>query len=289
MNNGKQDGSWSHSFLCSNTSSSELLEFDANGKVSWSLKTSGAIFDLWQLDDGRILYSHYGEGGSGARIVDRDGKITFDYLRDNTNEIFSLQPLSDGFVLTGELREKRLAEINPDGKVEKIIPFTYEEEQIHEAMRSVRKLPDGTYMVVSPGLKKILFLNENGTVVEQFQTHPDMFGAAFRKNGNLVYGCMSGIYELDPQGREVWSFTAEDAKEIGICWILGVFLRENGNIIANNWLGHGREGQGVPVFEVTPDKKVVWTCDCRDRVGTLGNFYPLVSEKCENVAKNVLK
>lgn len=33
----------------------------------------------------------------------------------------------------------------------------------------------------------------------------------------------------------------------------------NGNMVFGNWLGHGQLGKAPHLFEVTPDKKVVWT------------------------------
>jgi len=286
----KVSGKVKNRFLCTNTSSGGLFEFNENGEIVWSIPTNTCgLFDIWQLDDGSILHCFYAGGDSGARIIDRNGDVKTIYKRAVDNEIFSCQPIEDGKILVGELREKRLVEVNRKGEIVKIIPFEYNEENEHETMRSMRKLPDGTYMMVSPGMKKIVFFDDKGKVYKSFDTHNDTFGAAFRDNGNLVYGCMSGIYELDKDGKEVWSFTNDDNPDLGICWILAVYIKENGNIVANNWLGHGKEGMGVPIFEVTPDKKVVWTCDCREEVGTLGNFYILEDRKCEDISRMVKK
>ncbi len=45
---------------------------------------------------------------------------------------------------------------------------------------------------------------------------------------------------------------------MNIQWLTGVYVKKNGNIVACNWLGHGKEGQGAPIFEVTREKKGVW-------------------------------
>ena len=37
----------------------------------------------------------------------------------------------------------------------------------------------------------------------------------------------------------------------------------NGDTVITNWLGHGHDGDDVPIFQVTREKKVVWRyLDC---------------------------
>lgn len=272
-----------YSFLATDTETEELVEINENGEIVWKIDTALTVFDLWHLGGDRILFCHYGRGGSGARIIDRKGNILFQYTTEN--EIFSCQPLDNGGVLVGELRQKRLVETDDKGNISKIIPFDYRGADPHETMRSARKLPNGTYMIVSPGSNKIFFLDESGNILREFDTRPNTFGAVVRPNGNVVYSCMDGLAELDASGNEVWTLLEKDVPEINIRWLLGIHIRKNGNIVCNNWLGHGHNGEGVPVFEVTPDKKIVWQCDCRERLPNLGNFYLLGDGDDEEIAK----
>ena len=275
-----------YSFLATDTETEELVEVNESGEVIWKIDTALTVFDLWHLSNDRILFCHYGKNGSGARIIDRSGKTLFQYTTEH--EVFTCQPLENGGVLVGELRQKRIVETDDKGNIVKTIPFDYKGNEPHETMRMARKLENGTYMIVSPGSKKIVFLDETGKTLKEFDTRPDTFGAVIRPDGNVVYSCMEGLFELDEKGNEVWSLTNEDVPEINICWLLGIQLRKNGNIVCTNWLGHGHNGEGVPVFEVTPDKKVVWQCDCRDRLPNLGNFC-LLGENDEEVAKIPLR
>lgn len=271
-----------YSFLATDTETEELVEVNERGEVVWKIDTALTVFDLWHLSGDRILFCHYGKNGSGARIIDRSGETLFQYTTEH--EVFTCQPLENGGVLVGELRQKRIVETDDKGNIVKTIPFDYKGDEPHETMRAARKLENGTYMIVSPGSKKIVFLDETGKTVKEFDTRPDTFGAVVRPNGNTVYSCMEGLFELDADGNEVWTLTNKDVPEINICWLLGIQLRKNGNIVCTNWLGHGHNGEGVPVFEVAPDKKVVWQCDCRERLPNLGNFY-LLGEGDEDVAK----
>lgn len=74
---------------------------------------------------------------------------------------------------------------------------------------------------------------------------------------------MFGLVEIDALGNEVWHLHADDIPEMNVKWLLGLQLLPNGNIAVANWLGHGHETEGVPFFEITPSKEVVWICDCR--------------------------
>lgn len=87
-----------------------------------------------------------------------------------------------------------------------------------------RKLDDDTYMVVSPGSKKIFFLDSLGKTVREYNTRNNTFGAVIRPNGNIVYSCMDGLVELDKAGNEIWTLLKDDVPEINICWLLGIHL-----------------------------------------------------------------
>lgn len=264
-----------HAFLAADTILNKLIEIDENGDTVWEFDTSRIVFDLCGVEQNKILYCYYGgdTDDSGVKIIDRDGNTYFHYK--TKHEIFSCQPLENGGVLVGELQQNRLVETDANGNITKIIPFDYKGSNPHESMRSARKLADGTYMVVSPGSEKIFILDDSGKSIREYNTRHDTFGAVIRPNGNIVYSCMEGLAELDKNGNEVWTLLDGDVPGINIRWILGITLRSNGNIVCTNWLGHGHVGEGVPVFEVSPDKQVVWTCDCRSKYPNISNIYLL--------------
>ena len=260
-----------HAFLAADTAINKLIEIDENGNIVWEFDTSRTVFDLWSVAENRILYCYYGGGTdeSGVKIIDKNGDEYFHYK--TKHEIFSCQPLENGGVLVGELIQKRLVETDENGDIIKIIPFDYNGKKPHETMRMARKISDNEYMVVSPGSQKIFFLDSSGKTVREYDTRHDTFGAVIRPNGNIVYSCMDGLAELDKDGNEVWTVLKNDVPEINICWLLGIHLQPDGNIVCTNWLGHGHEGEGIPVFEVTQDKKIAWLCDCREHYPNIGN------------------
>ncbi|MCD6395732.1 MAG: hypothetical protein J7M40_19790 [Planctomycetes bacterium] len=49
----------------------------------------------------------------------------------------------------------------------------------------------------------------------------------------------------------------------------------NGNTVVCNWGGHGHVGQQPQIFEVTPDKKVVWQVYDYKKFTTISNIHVL--------------
>ena len=86
-------------------------------------------------------------------------------------------------------------------------------------------------------------------------------GEAIRlKNSNTLIACATQkrLIEVTPKGEVAWEFTAKDAPELNLTWVSSLQVLKNGNYVVGNFL-RGQEGKGVHAFEVTKDKKVVWT------------------------------
>jgi hypothetical protein len=177
----------------------------------------------------------------------------------------------DGNIVIGDLASSRIVEIDQSGKIVKEIKIDYTGPQ-HECMRMVRKTEEG-YFAVQPGTSSIICFDLEGKEVKKFATRPDAFGVVPLPSGELYYTCMAGIFKLDKDGTEVWSFTDVDAEGMNIRWILDITLTDEGNLLVCNWMGHGHIDEGVHFFEITPDKKVVWQLDCKGEFKTPGAFF----------------
>ena len=82
------------------------------------------------------------------------------------------------------------------------------------------------------------------------------------------------IVEVDAEGKTVWTFQPGDfPADTNLEWVLGVHRLPNGNTLVANYLGHGKDGRGISVLEVTPDKRVVWT-DAKPRVVLMVSVLP---------------
>lgn len=257
-------GTERHRLVLTDSSARRIVWLDEEGNIEREIPNVQNCFEIFQLPNGQVLYPHFGSNApsDGFSLVNPDGSVALVYHTEQ--EVFSCQPLPNGNVLVGELRPKRLTEVSPSGEVVLEIPVPYEGNP-HECLRAVRKVGD-LYYAVSPGAQSIFRFSADGRLEKTYRTHPDTFGMVLRPNGNLVYACMSGAYELDPDGNEVWSLTDADVPEMNIRWLLGVQLLSNGNLVLTNWLGHGHTDEGIQCFEVNYEKQVVWGLDGR---GTL--------------------
>jgi len=84
-------------------------------------------------------------------------------------------------------------------------------------------------------------------------------------NGNTLISGNHNKYvkEITPDKKVVWELTQQDLPEIPFFTLQEAMRLSNGNTIINNWCGGGLPkdqwaAECVQVFEVTPDKKVVW-------------------------------
>ena len=78
------------------------------------------------------------------------------------------------------------------------------------------------------------------------------------KNGNTLIGGGNNnrVLEVNPKGEIVWSLGQKELPGITLAWVTTVHTLPNGNVI----VGNTHAGSDNPqVFEVTRDKKVVWT------------------------------
>ena len=66
------------------------------------------------------------------------------------------------------------------------------------------------------------------------------------------------VTEVDAIGAIVWQLKTDDIPDINMKWTAGLHRLSNGNTVVSNWLGHGQKGKGVPLFEVTREKEIVW-------------------------------
>jgi outer membrane protein assembly factor BamB len=86
----------------------------------------------------------------------------------------------------------------------------------------------------------------------------EVYGAWRLKNGNTIIGAGNGnrVYEVDSDGKTVWSVDQKELPGITFAWITMVEILPNGNLI----IGNCHAGESNPqLIEINRDKKVLWT------------------------------
>jgi hypothetical protein len=240
------------------------------GKVVWqySIPLRTATGGVQEFDDatllpnGNIVFACM----SGAGIVTPEKNLIWQYICAPGTETHSCQPIGKDsvlMVLNGPVGKVLLFNTATNTLLKEItIPTTATNP--HGQFRRVRVTPGKkSFMVGLFAEQKVVEFNFDGKEVWSVSNAPSAWSAIRLENGNtLISGDGKGYTrEVDMQGKTVWEFTREDAPfKIGNTQTAERL--PNGNTVICNWIAgnnNTKEWAGtVQVFEVTPQKKIVW-------------------------------
>ncbi len=251
-----------HSFFVAGPTFTGIIEED--GTEGWNSGRPGAR-DGFVLPDGNILIAWSDE----VKEFTPDKTVVFHYQKAAVNqEIGTVQRLTNGNTLITELGTKpRLLEITPTGEIAVECPLQPETDNAHMQTRMARKLANGNYLVPHLLAFKVKEYTPQGDVVRMLPTDLESLGGRAAENwpftaiqlanGNTLVNLTHGnqTVELDPAGTVVWSISNADFDRRPFVDPCGGQRLPNGNTVIASY---GAQ-QGIKVFEVTPDKKIVWT------------------------------
>jgi outer membrane protein assembly factor BamB len=232
------------------------------GKVEWERKIDDC-HDLHVLPSGNLLYQT-----SWTNIVETtpagDQVWHYDAAKSNGNagrkvEVHAFQRLSDGVTMIAESGPTRIIEVDQDGRLMKEVKLKVSRSDVHRDTRLVRKLSEtGHYLVAHEGDNAVREYDGEGKVVWEHNVGSRVYSAQRLTNGHTLIGAGDGhrVYEIDPSGKEVWSIGENELPGIKLAWVTMVERLENGNTRVVNCHAGPENPQ---VFEVTSQKKVVWT------------------------------
>jgi hypothetical protein len=245
-----------HSFLATGA---ETFIVDENGKTTWTYPHSSR--DGWVLENGNIvlaLSKSKSYPGGAVVEVNKDGKVLFEF-KGTQAEVNTAQPLGDGKLMLTEAGEKpRILEVNREGKIVVDVPIQAQTKDIHLQTRMARKLANGNYLVPQLLDRVVREYDAKGKIVWEAKTPHMAFTAIRLSNGNTLVGCTHGnlIVEVDAKSQEVWRLSNDDLPNKPISDACGVQQLANGNTVFTSY--NHKKGLGK-LFEVTREKKIVWT------------------------------
>ena len=261
--------------LCCDYGGGKITILSASGEIEWQEEAKNPQ-DCWRLPNGNILFAYVG----GAKEVTRDHKVVWEYKAptDVKVECHACQPLPDGNVLIVECGTSRIIEVDRAGKIAKEIKLvTKDTVKLHNQFRGTRKTKDGHYLVCFKGESKIVELDSDGKVLREVPVTGDPHEVVPLPNKNLLITCGDGhkVVEVDPAGKTVWELNENDLPGNTLRLMAGCHRLPNGNTIFANYLGHGHLGEQPQFFELTPDKKIVWTFEDKGRFKTINQLMAL--------------
>ncbi len=235
-----------------------LLELDGAGKVVWEHipPSIAVIFQI--LGNGNVLYA-YGGKPTGVREVTRQGKEVWNYTSE-CPQVLGCERHKNGNTLVAEQGPCRAVEVDPQGKVVRVTPLKTSIENYHLQVRNVHQLANGNILAAHEGEGAVREVDREGKVVWEYLGVENAGDAQRLANGNTLISCgtQKRVIEVTPGGKVAWEFGAADAPEVNFTWASSIQQLKNGNLLVGNFL-RGQEGQGAHAFEVTRDKRVVWT------------------------------
>lgn len=227
-----------------------------NGALSKRWASYGKCQEVWKTDEFTIVC-----GTFGIWKYDKENTRSI-YFEPKMRplEIYSCQPLEDGGMLIGV--NKVLLELNAEGKIRRMIKIPFLRSGSRIQMKTVRKLPNGGYLISACSQNKIYVLNKKSELVRTINLSKielpikanRIHGVSLLGNGNILVGTGYGkcLIEIDTNDKVVWSLKPEDIPDLGLNYVGGFVVRENGNIVVAAY------DSNYPLFEVTRDKKLVW-------------------------------
>jgi hypothetical protein len=247
-----------HTFACADYTGGKIFLVDAAGKVTWE-HPAPHCNDFWVLANGNLLFTT----GHGVLEVTREKKVVFKY--ESKSEIYACQRLPNGNTFVGECNAGRLLEVSAAGKVVREVRLLPEgKDGGHSYIRNARELANGNFLVTHYSEQVVREYDPRGKVVREFKAPSSPHSAVRLPNGNTLITLADklkqpGLIEYDAAGKVVWRLTNKDLEGAPLKFVAGVHRLANGNTVLCNWLGHGQLGKAPHLFEVTPEKKVVWT------------------------------
>ncbi|WDE99465.1 hypothetical protein PQO03_16635 [Lentisphaera profundi] len=226
------------------------------GKVIKRFASYGKCQEAWQTPESTIVCGSLG---------------IWKYDQTNTREIYfepqlrileihSCEPLSNGDMLVAA--NKSILEISPNGKIKKSIKLDFLREESRLQIKSIKKLADGGYLISSCGPNKIYRLDKKGWVKRVIELNlikatvvtDRIHDVELLKNGRIMIstGFGASLIEVNENDEITWSLKQQDQEELGLVYLGGFIVRDNGNIIATAYKSK------YPMFEITREKNLVW-------------------------------
>ena len=251
-----------HSFFIAGPSFTGIIGED--DKEIWNAGRPAAR-DGFVLPNGNVLIAW----GDEVRELTQENKTVFHYVKSaENNEIGTVERLDNGHTLITELGKKpRLMEITADGKIAVEVPLQPETDNAHMQTRMARKLANGNYLVPHLLAFKVKEYSPDGKILKEFSTDATELGGRAAENWpftairlenshtviNLTHG--NKTIEVDADGKIVWSIGNSDFPDLKpFADPCGGQRLPNGNTVIASYASQ----MEIKVFEVTPDKKIVW-------------------------------
>lgn len=196
-------------------------------------------------------------------FIVREGKIVWQYSMPIKTASGGNQEFDDATLLSNGNPAQAMIINTATGKVEKEIHIPTTVAGTHGQFRHIRMTKAGTLLVPHLGENKVVEYNLNGEVLWSVAAKSPWHAVRLKTGNTLIAGDWSRYArEVNPKGETVWEFAQADAPNYRLGNIQTANRLANGNTVICCWIAGVNDTSHWPgtvqVFEVTPQKQVVW-------------------------------
>jgi hypothetical protein len=265
-----------HAFLYAGESHDRKIFIVREGKISWSYDDpagKGEISDAVMLSNGNILFAHQ----YGVTEITLEKKVVWTYDAPPGHEVHTAVPIGADRVLyieNGDPAVLRVVNI-VTGATEKEWKLPVKQPvSVHAQFRHARLTAQGTLLVASMQLNKVVELDSNGNELWSFPAMSP-WGVTPLENGNVLITDRLGVREVTRRGDSVWSFAPSDVPGYTFASLQQAWRLPNGDTLVNNWVNEWNKSSvnspgTVQALELTPSKQVVWALQAWTPPANLG-------------------
>ena len=265
-----------HDFFYAGEAKTQDLYIVKKGEIVWSHHNPGSrgeISDAVLLSNGSVLYAHQ----HGITLMDADKKVLWRYETPEGRETHTARPIGKERVVFVENGAKpRCVVVNVvTGATEREFPLEVGNPKgVHGQFRHAELTPAGTLLVAHMDHGKVSEYDDHGKELWTVP-FPGPWSATRLADGHTLITSTKLIREIDPDGKTVWECTPADLPGKDIRGFQVSVRLPNGNTLINNWVNSWSESldpDKVPeqAYEITPDKKIVWTLKAWKAPNNLG-------------------
>ena len=231
-----------------------------DGKVEWRKDRCGNIHRAVKYGD-KVYWSN-----GNLWVTDIPSKKTeLFYSPAKSNGTYGFWITDEGTIVVSENATDYITEMKLGSK-EVVTRFKGDPRGIdgkmpgaHHHYRMVQKTAAGTYLVCCSGANVVREYDAKGTLLWEQPTPALAFEAFRRANGNTLVSHLGAITEYTPDHKVAWRFSCEEAPELKLANLCGIYERANGNLVVGTYANGVEDGSRTTAFEVTRDKKIVWS------------------------------
>ncbi len=255
-----------HQFIAIDNGANKLIYVNqVNPANNWQVKVPKGSRDLQLISKNSVLVSH-GDGAGEYRLS--DGKL-LKLTAKGYKHIQTARRLRNGHTLLGDIRGQFYI-IDETGKEVKTFKL---EKKID--MRLIRFNAAGNMIIGTKFPRAVLEVDMNGTLIKELALPHKGYKVIEKTGGNLLAttGDAVKVVELDPEGKIIRFVGGKlEHPSLGLDFFSGFDTLANGNIVAANWLGHGKHGTAAHLIEFDANNKVVWKWSDHKMARQITNF-----------------